>query len=109
MKAYEKTVGQGKCRHQRNNDCRGRKCATDVYIWMAGTQPNISDSSQNVLYLDHCTSDDKGARWPSGLERWLVQATGLSWPGSNPTAENFASELWQFRLPRFASVFRRRR
>ena len=50
----------------------------------------------------------KGARWPSGLERWLVQATGLSWPGSNPTAENFASELWQFRLPRFASVFRRR-
>ena len=27
------------------------------------------------------------ARWPSGLERWLVQATGLSWPGSNPTAE----------------------
>ena len=49
-----------------------------------------------------------GARWPSGLERWLVQATGLSWPGSNPTAENFASELWQFRLPRFASVFRRR-
>ena len=50
----------------------------------------------------------QGARWPSGLERWLVQATGLSWPGSNPTAENFASELWQFRLPRFASVFRRR-
>ena len=50
----------------------------------------------------------QGARWPSGLERWLVQATGLSWPGSNPTVENFASELWQFRLPRFASVFRRR-
>ena len=49
----------------------------------------------------------RGARWPSGLERWLVQATGLSWPGSNPTAENFASELWQFRLPRFTSVFRR--
>ena len=32
-----------------------------------------------------------GARWPSGLERWLVQATGLSWPGSNPTAENFGT------------------
>ena len=32
----------------------------------------------------------------------------LSRPGSNTTAENFASELWQFRLPRFASVFRRR-
>ena len=47
-------------------------------------------------------------RWPSGLERWLGLATGRSRPGSNPTAENFASELWQFRLPRFASVFRRR-
>ena len=59
--------------------------------------------------LDLCGSwTCTGARWPSGLERWLVQATGLSWPGSNPTAENFASELWQFRLPRFASVFRRR-
>ena len=53
-------------------------------------------------------SNDVRWRWPSGLERWLVQATGLSWPGSNPTAENFASELWQFRLSRFASVFRRR-
>ena len=41
-----------------------------------------------------CVNIYKGARWPSGLERWLVQATGLSWPGSNPTAENFASELW---------------
>ena len=35
----------------------------------------------------------KGARWPSGLEHWLGQATGLSRPGSNATAENFASEL----------------
>ena len=35
------------------------------------------------------------AWWPSGLERWLGQATGLSWPGSNPTAENLALELWQ--------------
>ena len=39
------------------------------------------------------------AEW---VERWLVQATGLSWPGcarpgSNPTTENFALELWQFR------------
>ena len=39
-----------------------------------------------------------GARWPSGLEHWLGLATGLSWQGSNPTAENFASELWQFRF-----------
>ena len=43
------------------------------------------------------------AEWVRVLARL---ATGLSWPGSNPTAENFASELWQFRLPRFASVFR---
>ena len=45
--------------------------------------------------------DGWGARWPSGLERWLALATGRCGSGSNPTAENFASELWQFRLPRF--------
>ena len=50
----------------------------------------------------------KGARWPSGLELWLGQATGLSRPGSNPTADNFPSDLWQLRLPHFASVSRRR-
>ena len=38
----------------------------------------------------------RAAQWPSGLERWLGLATGRSRPGSNPTAENFASELWQF-------------
>ena len=27
-----------------------------------------------------------GARWPSGLERWLGMATGHSRPGSNPTS-----------------------
>ena len=44
---------------------------------------------------------ESGARWPCGLERWLALATGRCGSGSNPTAENFASELWQFRLPRF--------
>ena len=70
----------------------------------------ISDAKTTFSHTHYCIygSMQTGARWPSGLERWLVQATGLSWPGSNPTAENFASELWQFRLPRFASVFRRR-
>ena len=47
----------------------------------------------------------QGARWPTGLDGWLALATGRCGTGSNPTAENFASELWQFRLPRFASVF----
>ena len=28
----------------------------------------------------------KGARWPSGLERWLGMATGHSRPSSNPTS-----------------------
>ena len=28
-------------------------------------------------------------------------------PGFESRCDNFASELWQFRLPRFASVFRR--
>ena len=39
-----------------------------------------------------------GARWPSGLERWLVQATGLSWPGSNAAAvtslRNFGNSVY---------------
>ena len=35
------------------------------------------------------------------IERWLALATGRCGSGSNPTAENFASELWQFPLPRF--------
>ena len=38
-----------------------------------------------------------GARWPSGLERWLGLATGWSWPGSNPAAatslRNFANSV----------------
>ena len=46
------------------------------------------------------------ARWPCGLERWADDRVVR---GSNPAEETyFASELWQFRLPRFASVFRRR-
>ena len=46
-------------------------------------------------------------RWPNGLERWLALATGRCGTGSNPAADNFASVLWQFRLPRLVSVFRR--
>ena len=38
----------------------------------------------------------------SGLKRWLGLVTGQSRPGSKSTAENLASELWQFRLPRFS-------
>ena len=34
---------------------------------------------------------ESGARWPSGLDRWLALATGRRGSGSNPTAENFAS------------------
>ena len=49
-----------------------------------------------------------GVRWSSGLELWLGLTTERLRPGSNPTAENFASELWQLRLPRFDGVFRRR-
>ena len=40
------------------------------------------------------------------LECWTGDRVVL---GSNPAeATYFASELWQFRLPRFASVFRTR-
>ena len=34
---------------------------------------------------------ESGARWPSGLERWLALATGRCGSGSNPTAENFGT------------------
>ena len=85
----------------------------DMFIPMDHTEKMRSFKYNSLklfleVILTICCKHHGGARWPSGLERWLVQATGLSWPGSNPTAENFASELWQFRLPRFASVFRRR-
>ena len=44
---------------------------------------------------------ESGERWPNGLDRWTALATGRCGWGSNPTAENFASELWQFCLPHF--------
>ena len=34
----------------------------------------------------HCNITLGGARWPSGLERWLGLVTGRSWPGSNAAA-----------------------
>ena len=46
-----------------------------------------------------------GTRWPSGLERWLGLATGRFPAGFESHCGNFASELWQFRLTRLASVF----
>ena len=60
-----------------------------------------------MKFREHGGVGGGGGGWPSGLERWHGLATGRPRPGSNPTAENFASELWQLRLPRFASVFRR--
>ncbi len=35
----------------------------------------------------------EGARWLSGVERWPALATGRRGTGSNPTADNFPSEL----------------
>ena len=58
--------------------------------------------------LDSNVINIGGARWPSGLERWLALATRRCGTGSYPSVDNFASELWQFRLPRLASVFQRR-
>ena len=48
----------------------------------------------------------------SGVAEWARELTG-DWTvnGSSPAAVKtfrFASELWQFRLPRLASVFRMR-
>ena len=54
----------------------------------------------SYMYCVDVVSRNMGARWPNGLERWLALATGGCGTGSNPTADKFASELWQFRLDR---------
>ena len=64
--------------------------------------------AQTLLVATHSPTPLKGGAVAEWVERWLALATGRCGTGSNPTADNFASELWQFRLPRFASVFRRR-
>ena len=47
--------------------------------------------------------------WGGAVAEWV---RALDWrlgdPGFESCCGNFTSELWQFRLPRFASVFRRR-
>ena len=59
-----------------------------------------------VLLLVHIA--DRG----SGMAEWARELTGdRTVNGSSPAAVKtfrFASELWQFRLPRLASVFRMR-
>ena len=51
-----------------------------------------------------------GGRDGSGVAEWARALTGdRTVNGLSPAAEKlFASELWQFRLPRLASVFRMR-
>ena len=48
--------------------------------------------------------------WGRGVAEWARELTGdRTVNGSSPAAVKtfrFASELWQFRLPRLASVFR---
>ena len=47
--------------------------------------------STRRLSLDsQALTGSQGARWPSGLERWLGLATGRSRPDSNPTSQNFS-------------------
>ena len=58
------------------------------------------------------SSGAQSPQWPNGLERWLGLATGRFPAGFESHCGNFASELWQFRLPRFATMpvfFRRPR
>ena len=61
--------------------------------------------------VQHVTRE-RGAGWPSGVAEWARALTGdrtvnCSSPAAVKTFR-FASELWQFRLPRLASVFRMR-
>ena len=85
------------------------------HICIEGTSPQCShvhwvthgrhevSSVHRLRPREHAVAE--GARWPSGLERCMA-CTGdrTVREGSYPTADNFASELWQFRLPRFATV-----
>ena len=43
---------------------------------------NVGSTIASILLI----TVRRGARWPSGLERWLEMATGHSQPGSNPTS-----------------------
>ena len=63
---------------------------------------------QNAPWCPHCKTPEMPRQWKkNGLE-----LGALDWrpggPGFESCCGNFASELWQFRLPRFAGVFRRR-
>ena len=65
-----------------------------------------SDPLPGHCDLNYGCASLTSARWPSELER--RPATGRSMVRVPLPKKLIASELWKFRLPRFASVFRRR-
>ena len=68
--------------------CRLRPCGTDK--WNGSAMPTGPSPIYRV--------DSRGARWPSGLERWLRLATGRSQPGWNTAAatslRNFGNSIY---------------
>ena len=73
----------------------------------AGRRPNRQYKPIDDWCNTTWASDPEQKR--GGGDEWV---RALDWrpggPGFESRCGNFASELWQFRLPRFASVFRRR-
>ena len=71
------------------------------------TLANLCESLVSDAFLS-CSYDIQTAHsgGPSGLEPWTGDRVVMA--GFESRCCNFASELWQFRSPRFASVFRRR-
>ena len=64
--------------------------------------PTITLSPFGVALSSWWGTSDAVAEWLRALD-WRPGG-----PGFESCCGNFVSELWQFRLPRFASVFRRR-
>ena len=72
----------------------------------------VIPESDNVKYLGHIICSDLSDDEYIGVAEWARALTGdRTVNGSSLAAVKtfrFASELWQFRLPRLASVFRMR-
>ena len=79
---------------------------TIVNIFSIILRPPPPPATQNVYIKMLSIFRWVGARWPSGLEQWTGDRVVV---GSNPAVATSLSELSQFRLPRFASVFLQRR
>ena len=80
-----------------------------VWVWHSLSPQGDWAAETRLIIAYGCSSCwlswEMGARWIR-LERWNLVDWRPGGPGFESRCGNFASELWQFRLPRFAN-FRR--